>query len=88
VLSFSRTFEIILNHLSTAITEQCYTYLGTTYYGREKLNECLTDQRHVFVYDEVEFVKFGKWRAQSVVSCGSLLTGIQNWLRRNLARCF
>ena len=53
-----RTFEIIPNHLSTAITEQYRAYLGTIY-GREKLNECLTD-RYVLIDNEVEFARFGK----------------------------
>ena len=43
-LSSSGPFETVQNLRSTAITEQCCVCLGTTSYGREELNECLTDR--------------------------------------------
>jgi len=42
-------------------------YLITAYGSREKLNECLTDRSHVFVYEEIEFVEFGKGEAWSLL---------------------
>ena len=48
--------------------------LSTTTYGRAGMNGRLTDQ-YVFVHVEVEFVKFGKLEAQSVVWAGSYEQG-------------
>jgi hypothetical protein len=38
---------------------------------QREVKEVLNRSTQVFVYDEVEFVTFGKWKAPSVVSCGS-----------------
>jgi len=51
-------------------------YLSTTSYGREELNDSLTD-RYVLAY---EFAKFGKWEAPSVVWL--FANRVQNWPRK------
>jgi hypothetical protein len=52
--------------------------LGITSCGREKLNKCLSNRGHVFVYVEVEFVTASGRLGHRFVRL--LLTGIQDRL--------